>query len=350
MTPLTDILLLFPYYLSLKVRHLFYNKGIWKSKSYPVPMISVGNITVGGTGKTPHIEWLIRKYGVDHRLAVISRGYGRKTKGYREVLVEDEARSVGDEPLQIKRKFPHIRVVVDADRRRAIETLLAEPESVRPQLILLDDAFQHRAVLPQCSVVLVNYSRPLHRDHLLPLGRLRDLPGEIRRADVVVVTKYPGSEVPPEEIEQWRKDLRLTEDQPLFFSRFTYGKPRPGTANADLRYVYSPRAYLFTGIADDRPLVTHVRSHYQLVGHRQFSDHHDFTPSQWRSLERWVAKSPTAVVLTTEKDARRIRWSDVPKSLQERLFYIPIEAEIIAPFSEADFIRVASPLLQLPEC
>ncbi len=350
MIPLTDILLLFPYYLSLKVRHFLYNRGIWKSRAYPVPVVSVGNITVGGTGKTPHIEWLIRIYGEKYRLAVVSRGYGRKTKGYREVQLSDEARAVGDEPLQIKRKYPHIRMVVDADRRRAIDTLLAEDDSVRPQLILLDDAFQHRAVLPRYSVVLVNHNRPLHRDHLLPLGRLRDLPGEIRRADCVVVTKYPGSAISDEEIQQWRSDLRLKETQPLFFSRFVYAKPQPVTDKADLRYVYSPRAFLFTGIADDRPLVTHVRTHYQLLGHRRFSDHHDFTVSEWKSLERWIVKSPTAVVLTTEKDARRIRWSDVPLSLQERMFYIPIEAEIIAPSSEAEFIRVASPLLQLPEC
>ncbi len=330
MARILDILLLFPYYAALSLRHILYNRGVWKSRSYPVPVISVGNITVGGTGKTPHTELLLRILGGQyHNLAVVSRGYGRKTKGHCEVRLQHTAREVGDESLQIKKKFPQVRVVVDADRQRAIESLMALPPEQRPEVILLDDAFQHRAVRPRLSIVLVNYHRPIDRDHLLPIGRLRDLPGQIRRADWVIVTKCPGPEVDELQRQQWRKRLGMSDQQRLFFSKITYAKPLPVLEQGDSRYVYAKQALLFSGIADDRLLMAQVRSSYQLVGHRRFGDHHRFTRGEWKSLAQWAAKYPTAVVLTTEKDARRIDPTDVPNVLRDRLFYVPIEAEII---------------------
>lgn len=327
MTPLSDIILLFPYYLTLKIRHFLYDKGIWKSKSYPVPVISIGNVTVGGTGKTPHSELFLRVLGDRYKVAVVSRGYGRKSSGYREVAVGDSAREAGDEPLQIKRKYPNVRVVVDGNRQRAIDQLLEGAD--RPDVILLDDAFQHRAVTPGLSVVLINYHRPIDQDHLLPLGRLRDLPETLKRADWVIVTKYPGIEVTELERKQWRERLHLRDDQRLFFSKIAYDKPLPVLPGGDARYCYAPKAILFSGIADDRLLTMRVRSDYQLVGHRRFADHHNFSASEWRTLAQLAAKQPTAVVLTTEKDARRIVPTDVPESLRERLFYVPIKAEII---------------------
>ena len=154
-----DRILLFPYTLTLALRNLLYDRGVFKSYVPPVPSICVGNVTVGGTGKTPMVELLVRMYRDDRRVAVVSRGYGRKTKGYREVAVDDTYREVGDEPLQIKKKFPDVTVVVDADRTRAIETLAALPEDRRPQLVILDDAFQHRRVRPGYSILLVSSTR-----------------------------------------------------------------------------------------------------------------------------------------------------------------------------------------------
>ena len=213
-----DRILLFPYTLTLALRNLLYDRGVFKSYVPSVPSICVGNVTVGGTGKTPMVELLVRMYMGERRVAVVSRGYGRKTKGYREVNVEDTYRDVGDEPLQIKKKFPDVTVVVDADRARAIETLAALPEERRPQLVILDDAFQHRRVRPGYSILLVSSTRPLHKDALLPIGRLRDLPSQVRRADMVIVTKMEDS-VTETVRYRWRESMRLPGRIPLLFSR-----------------------------------------------------------------------------------------------------------------------------------
>lgn len=328
-----DILLLFPYYAALKIRHFLYDRGWRKSESFSVPVVSVGNVAVGGTGKTPHVEAIIRLMQDSRRIAVVSRGYRRKSSGYREVQVSDDAALAGDEPLQIKRKFPGVRVVVDADRRRAIRKLEALPEPERPQLVLLDDAFQHRAVRPALSIVLTDYSRPVFRDHLLPLGRLRDLPEEIRRADLVIVTKCPLNEVSSAERSRWRRDLGLLEYQTLLFSKLAYGRPVPVFPDGDTRYIYSRQAVLFTGIANDFPLLCHVRSEYRTEGHFRFGDHHRFTRSEWREMEKTARKYPMAVWLTTEKDASRISRDEVPESMRSRMFCIPVEAEIL-PLTE----------------
>ncbi len=221
-----DRIVLFPYTLVLALRNFFYDKGILKSYPSALPSICVGNITVGGTGKTPAVEMLIRLYRDSQRIAVVSRGYGRRTKGFRTVSVEDNYRDVGDEPLQIKRKFPDVTVVVDASRRRAVDALAAMSPDVRPDLVILDDAFQHRRLRPDFSIVLVSSTRPVFKDSLLPIGRLRDLPNQIRRADMVIVTKMEG-EIPSSERLRWRESLELRKDIPLLFSGIKYLPPQP---------------------------------------------------------------------------------------------------------------------------
>ena len=163
------------YYCILKIRHWLYDKGILKSRSFDIPTVCVGNVTVGGTGKTPFTELLIRLFSQDMRVAVISRGYKRKSKGFHEVCVGDDYTLCGDEPLQMKKKFPNVRVVVDASRTEAMERLSALKEGERPQIVILDDAFQHRKVRPYCSIVLINSLRPVVKDFLLACGRMRDL-------------------------------------------------------------------------------------------------------------------------------------------------------------------------------
>ena len=200
-----DKILLFPYWLTLKVRHFMYDHGMRKVHVPDVPTICVGNITVGGTGKTPHTEMLIRTLAQDvdwgaKNIAVLSRGYKRKTRGFQQVVADGTAKEYGDEPLQIKRKFPFITVAVDKSRREGCD-FLADPEKVmtskkarkcrhkefpKADLVILDDAFQHRAVRPTVSIVLVDYSRPIFKDHLMPLGKLRDLPERIAAADIVI--------------------------------------------------------------------------------------------------------------------------------------------------------------------
>ncbi|MBO4767956.1 MAG: tetraacyldisaccharide 4'-kinase, partial [Bacteroidales bacterium] len=211
--------LLFPYYLTLKIRNKLYDSGRKATYSFDTPVICIGNVTVGGTGKTPMAEYAVRVYLERYRVAVLSMGYKRRSKGFVVVGVDDTADQVGDEPLQIKRKFPNITVAVDRNRKRGIDNLLSLAD--RPEVIILDDGFQRREILPRKTVFLVDYNRPIFKDELLPIGRLRDLPDQIRRARAVVITKCP--EYTDEwECEKLRKLTRVKPDQELFFSKVKY--------------------------------------------------------------------------------------------------------------------------------
>ena len=327
-----DKILLFPYYLTLKVRHKLYDSGILKSYKYDVPIISIGNITVGGTGKTPHTEFIIRtllEENPDKRIAVISRGYGRKSKGLKIVSTDDNYRDVGDEPLQIKRKYPSIIVVVDSNRSRAINILLGYQQKQRPEVILLDDAFQHRKVTPSTSIVLVDYNRPIFSDFLLPIGRLRDLPGRISAADIVIVTKIPWYDENPSE-EVWRKKLHLQPSQKLYFSKIEYSGIRTVFPDeGDPRYIYSPKAILFTGIANNQPFVDYMNSKYKLEGVWKFGDHKNYRRHHIRRIESLSRQYPTAAIITTEKDAQRLRYLPyLSEDFKKRLLYLEIKVSI----------------------
>lgn len=331
----TDHILLLPYWLTLKIRHALYDSGKKKSHAYDIPVICVGNVTVGGTGKTPHTEMLVRLLKDDFRIAVISRGYHRRSKGFREVSADDDFRMTGDEPLQIKRKFPDITVVVDSDRCRAMEKLSALPAESRPTLVILDDGFQYRRLRPKTNIVLVNSARPVFEDHLLPFGHLRDLPSRIRKADIVIVTKVHGP-LNTQERNEWRHRLRLKENQALFFSGINFDRPEPVfPQESDPRYIYSKSAVLFTGIADNTPLTRYLVSVYDMKHTLTFADHHNFSSSDLKAVASLAAIYSTAVILTTEKDAQRIGLrTKVPAILKNRMFYVPIRP-IIIPEADA---------------
>lgn len=362
MLGLTSKTLLFPYWLALKTRHFLYDKNIKKSASYPVPVVCVGNITVGGTGKTPHTEMLIRLLQQRYNIAVLSRGYKRETKGFRIAGITDTFREVGDEPLQIKQKFPHITVAVCSSRREGIEKLLALPQkengvqqtATRPELIILDDAFQHRKVKPSHSIVLVNYNKPIYNDNLLPIGSLRDLPEQIKRANSVIVSKSPvavyidtildqerTAEVVAREEQLWRKNLNLKEHQKLYFSIIKYGEPLPVFHNeADNRYIYSKSAIFFTGIANDTEFRNNLVANYKVLDSLKFADHRKFSKSDIRHINSWAGKHPTAAIFTTEKDSKRLLASKgLAPSVVSRLFYIPIEVAIVPQAKEQEFIQ-----------
>jgi tetraacyldisaccharide 4''-kinase len=321
---------MFPYWLVLRIRHALFDGGKLKSVTHPVPVISVGNLTVGGTGKTPMVEYLVALLQGRCRVAVLSRGYKRKGKGFHLVEADDTALTAGDESLQIKRKFPHILVAVDKDRNRGVRQLLALPEDQRPDLVILDDGFQYRRLKPQTDLVMVDYNRPIFKDNLLPFGRLRDLPEQIRRAKVVVVSKSPRY------LDEWerakvRQQTRLRPDQPLFFTMVKYGEALPVFRwEADKRYIYSKEVYLFSGVADDRPLLAHLTDRYERIGHKRFGDHHRFTRHDLRALARYANRNPRALLLTTEKDAQRLlHCSTLAPEVRRRLFYLPIHAEFL---------------------
>ncbi len=325
-----DKILLFPYYLTLLIRNRMYDRGILKSYKSDIPTICVGNITVGGTGKTPMVELLVKIFKEDYRVAVVSRGYRRQTNNLREVSVLDSYLMVGDEPLQIKKKFPDVRVLVDANRRRAITYLEALPQDERPTLIILDDAFQHRSVTPHFSIVLVNSHRPIFDDSLLPFGRLRDLPQQIRRADMVIVTKMER-EPDAAEREEWRQKLELAPNTSLLFSKTAYAEPLPVfPPDVDGRYLYAKSAVLFSGIANDRNLRFEVSAKRRLVKAFKYPDHYSFGEGDIKAITACAAVNPTAVVFTTEKDAQRLCGMQcVPVELKRRLYYLPIESVVI---------------------
>lgn len=297
------------YTLVLRLRHALYDRGWLRSSTPEVPTINVGNIALGGTGKTPHVELVLRTLlagnGEAPVLATLSRGYGRQGTGLAEVAVEADAATVGDEPLMLKRKFTGVRVFVGANRVAAVEAICRQVPGLRA--VVLDDALQHRALNARLNLVLTTWQRPWHKDHLLPAGNLRDLPFRARQAEVVIVTKCPQLPA-PEEQQHWRKRLGLHRQQVLFFSGLEYEAPRPlGKVPAPVTGAESA-ALLFTGIADPTPLVSHVRKLFGTVEHIAFGDHHRFSTSDLErvaGLFHSFAPGPKTLI-TTEKDAARL--------------------------------------------
>ena len=354
-----DKILLFPYWLALKARHFMYDHGLKKVHKPDVPTICVGNITVGGTGKTPHTEMIIRTLlGDDHwgnkNLAVLSRGYKRKTKGFQQVTMNGTARQFGDEPLQIKKKFPGITVAVDGSRKEGC-TFLTDPQLLQSSkkarrcldkdvpasdLIILDDAFQHRAVKPKVSIVLVDYNRPIFKDHLMPIGRLRDLPERISAADIVIVTKCPNY-LDEWERSKWAEALGITPKQSIFFTTIAYDTPESVFEEGDAHYLYAHRLILFSGIANDRPLMNYLSSDYKIVRHFKFPDHHRFSRADIRKMESASKAFPTSVLMTTEKDCQRLRdCKKIPDNLKKKLFYTPIKVTFLTDDEHMKFISV----------
>lgn len=368
-----DSILLFPYWLALKTRHFLFNKGIRKSVTPDVPTICIGNITVGGTGKTPHTEMILRELLEDEvwgekNIAVLSRGYKRKSKGFQQVPFKGSAKTFGDEPMQMKNKFPVVTVAVDKSRKQGC-SFLCNPELLqtskkarkcihkempKADLIILDDAFQHRSIKPTLSIVLVDYGRPTFKDHLLPLGRLRDLPERIAAADIVIVTKCP-SYIDEEEKMQWASDLGMISYDPatclaerkkgrqqhLFFSTIRYDAAKPVFDEGDPRYVYAQRLVLFTGIANDKPLRDYLSGTYKIVRHLNFPDHHKFTRTDIANIEGAAKAYPTSVIMTTEKDSQRIKdCSDISDGLKTRMFQAPIKAEFVSEIEKSTFFYI----------
>lgn len=334
--------LLLPYYLVLKTRHYLYDKGIFKSQKFDIPILVIGNISAGGTGKTPHAEFFIDHFSKNNRVALLSRGYGRKTKGFRYVSTDDGAKNCGDEPLQIKRKFPNIIVAVDANRVRGINTLLALPQDERPQLIIMDDAFQHRRVIASHNILLIDYSRPPHKDNLLPFGLLRDLPSAIYRADTVIITNSPP-EVTQSQYFKWERQLRLSSKQRLLFSAVEYLEAQPVFAEGDKRYVYSNFAQLVTAIANPKHLELELSSRYKVIKKLRYRDHKNFTKGDLKKINSMARQNPKSVIITTEKDSQRLfNSSYLSHEARLRLFYFPIKIKLLGDQKESIFDSISN--------
>lgn len=319
-----------PYCWAVTIRNFAFDAGWLKSKSFNLPIISVGNLTVGGTGKTPHIEYIVNLLKNEFKVATLSRGYRRKTKGFFKAGEVYNAAEIGDEPAQIKKKFPDITVAVDEKRVNGIKCLLKEEE--RPNVILLDDAFQHRYVKPGLSIVLVDYNRPTWNDHVLPFGRLREPASGIRRAHAVIVTKCPA-DISKKEKEQIRKKLGTKKGTTIFFSTVCYDEPIAIFNVKNNRCAINEKSeiLLLTGIARPEPLKKELERRGANVTLMKYPDHHHFTSNELKEIAEKFASLPSGnrIIITTEKDAERIVGrDDLPIIIKENIYTIPIKVKI----------------------
>ena len=324
------------YGIGVKTRNILFDIGVLKSQSFDVPIISVGNITVGGTGKTPHVEYLIELLQNKYKVAVLSRGYKRKSKGFAIASKESTMRDIGDEPFQMHTKYPKITVAVDKDRCHGIQTLTeslpsASSSNSNIDVVLLDDAFQHRYVSPSLSILLTDQRRPYYSDQLLPYGQLREPREAARRADIVIVTKC-SREMQPLTYRIIEENLHLQAHQQLFFSQIVYEELHPlfPEQAPDLRLDQlggSHEATLVVGIANPGPFLQAIAQHCEQAYPLIFADHHDFQPADFQRIQAQLDKlnDPEAPLITTEKDAARLRHHPLlPEGWKKRLYYLPI--------------------------
>lgn len=317
--------LLFPlsiiYHVITSIRNRLYDNGSKPSVGFDVPVISIGNLTVGGTGKTPLTEYLIRLFSKAHDVATLSRGYGRKTKGFRIANPTDSARTVGDEPFQFFVKYGD-RVTVAVGEERALAIPLILKKYPKTDAILLDDAFQHRQIRPVLSILLTDYYRPFYEDYLLPAGRLRESRDGAARADVVVVTKCP-EELSDETMIDIEHSIRRYVDKPVFFSHIRYGAP---VSYSRQEKTMRDNVIALSGISNPKPFLHYVRSNFKVVRELTFGDHHDFTAADVARLERVLKQHPQASILTTEKDKVKLASPEFAEQVNRlSLFFIPIE-------------------------
>ena len=358
-----DKILLFPYYLVLKVRDRRFSRPARKFHYADVPTLCIGNVTVGGTGKTPHVEMVLRLLGqspkwAGRQLAVLSRGYKRESRGFQQVTVAGSATMFGDEPLQVKKKVPGVVVAVDKDRVEGTD-LLVHPEKLQGRkwarrcwnrefpaadYIVLDDAYQYRRLKATKTVVLVDYNRPVHKDMLLPLGRLRDLPERMYDSHAVVVTKCPET-LDEEARARFVGEMGYTDYDPatceatnpkgrrqqIFFTTVRYLSPEGVFPTAEPRFVYSKKVVVVTGIAKDGPLRSFLSDTYKIVRRFSFPDHHRYAWKDISRLQDAIKDHPTAAIITTEKDAQRLLdYSGMPEGLMQRIFMVPIESDFLS--------------------
>jgi tetraacyldisaccharide 4'-kinase len=330
--PVLKALLFYPlsilYGIVTSTRNTLFDLKILSSKEFNLPIISVGNITVGGTGKTPHIEYLIELLQTKHNVVTLSRGYKRKTKGFLIADKNSTVAKIGDEPLQIKKKYPKITVAVDGDRVNGINQLIRNGKAV--DTILLDDAFQHRYVKPGLSILLIDYNRLITRDHLLPFGMLREKRIERQRANVIIITKCPVG-MKPIERRIVLNEIKPFPFQDLFFTSIRYDEPvsvfdsNRKLTNREL-LDKRPNVLLVCGIANPEPLIDYTKRFSDDVQNLIFPDHYKFKESDLQKIvTKFNVLPENSIILTTEKDAVRLReLSGINKTLKKNFYYIPV--------------------------
>lgn len=329
------------YGIGVNFRNKLFDWNILKERSYNIPIICVGNITVGGTGKTPHIEYLVKILSAKYKIAVLSRGYKRKSKGFFVVETTSNVEDAGDEPLQIKQKFPNTLVVVDKNRRNAIDKIMQRED--RPDIILLDDGFQHRYVKPSLRILLIDSNRPVFEDKLLPAGRLREPLYGINRASIVIVTKC-NSNMQPLDFRIFSNGLNLFPYQSLYFTAFEYGDLKmvfyQDGKTIPLDELRKKHVLLITGIAFAKPLVDKLELKTYNLYKLEYPDHHIFEKDDIETIQNRFNEilDDDKLIVTTEKDAVRLRSMNfIDEELKSKIYFLPIRVRFLKETEKESF-------------
>jgi len=302
------------FHLITFLRNKFYDFGILKSFSFEIPVISVGNLAVGGTGKTPMVEFLIKKFSDKYNIAVLSRGYKRKTKGFIIASEKDDVLTIGDESFQYYSKFKNIKVAVDEKRKRGISKLI----KAGVNMIILDDAFQHRKVIPTYSILLSDYSNLYFNDYLLPRGNLRESRSGCKRADSIIITKCP------ENFSENNKryiieSINLKSNQHIFFSKIKYSDELfSANSSINISKLSNKKVDVITGIVKSENMIKHLEKKGLLINHFKYPDHYNYK-------QKDILKLNDNVIITTEKDYTKLRKFNI-----ENLYYLPMFTEVSA--------------------
>ena len=325
------------YGLIVSVRHKLFDLRVLRSEEFDIPVVCVGNLTVGGTGKTPVTEFLVEHLSASYRVAVLSRGYRRRTKGFVESTLHSSVRQIGDEPKQMKLKYPDVPMAVCEKRVEGIRRLRELHPEI--ELVILDDAFQHRYVEAWVNILLMDYNNPIYRDHLLPWGTLRDVRSQIDRANFVLVTKCPD-DLNPLDMRIVSNSLGLYPYQSLYFSKMEQGAVVPLFPDRAVRRVRrGDPVIVMAGIANPAPLMRAMKREYDVLAELVFNDHHTYRVGDMKRLAELLDAYPGAVAVTTEKDAVKLtNRRKVPDAVQQRLYYVPIQVSFVGD-SQSEFLR-----------
>ena len=316
------------YWIGTSVRNLFYNIGMMRSSSFKIPIINVGNLSVGGTGKSPHIMYLIDLLKDEKLIATLSRGYGRKTKGFLIANYSSKVYDIGDEPMQFFQRFKNrILIAVCEDRAFGAQKLI---DHYNAEAILLDDAYQHRGIKAGFNILLTDYNNPYYKDFLLPAGDLRESRSGVRRADIIIVTKRPDR-ISEEKHKEISKKINLKSHQQLFFSKIVYDNKLIGKLdNVEKSTWKNLNVILVTGIAKTDGLVKFAEENFANVLHLEYPDHHNFSQSEIEYIYKRYEdtegrKRFDKIIMTTEKDYMRLMEESM---IKDDLYYIPISIDI----------------------
>ena len=307
------------YFLIISLRNILFDIGILKSKHFNVPLIGIGNLSLGGTGKTPLVEYIFKNFSENFNLSLLSRGYKRSSSGYFKADENSSPSLIGDEPYQILKKFKKIQIAVDQNRVRGVKNLINDFPSL--QGIVLDDCFQHRYVSLKLNILLTTYNDPFFKDCMLPSGNLREPRDGYKRADVIIVSKCPKN-LESSVMLQFQNSLQLQKHQSLFFTSIQYNDTLIGNSNIQVQKLKGLRILLVTGISNSLPILKYLNDQNIEFDHLDYSDHHEYSINDIKKIE---TKFPNSIVITTEKDFRKI--SDL--NLKNNLYYLEIKTRFL---------------------